>query len=458
MKALSKTAMRRLSLLCALLLAIPVTYLALQRVEKTNELQAIETTHGMFEVHHWTSPEGTKIAFTPLHELPILDIHVVYAAGSAYEGDKFGTAQLLQQLLGEDTTEMTGDAIHEAFESVGAQFGASVGRDMLDISLRTLSDPQYRDPALRTLEAILGKTTFTQPAFDRGKNDLLTSITSDKQNPRAMISQAFFQALYGSHPYAHPVSGSTESVTALSLQEVQSFHQTHLVKENAIIAIAGDLTLEEAKALSEDLLRVIPSGQVAAAIPPVPAPKASTENLRFPSSQTHLIMGIPALAKGNPDFFALTVGNQILGVTPLVNRLFNVVREQEGLAYNVGSALTTLKQPGPFSIYLQSRASEANKAESLVNETLARFLKEGPTEAELKDAKANLYGQFALGLSNNAAIAAHLAMLAFYDLPWDYQDHFQEKIEAVTVEDVKKIFAQYIHPEEFTQVRLGETQ
>jgi len=359
-------------------------------------------------------------------------------------------------LMGEDTADMSGDAIHDAFESVGAHFNVGIGQDALSISLRSLSDAQYRDPAIHILETILGKTTFTHPAFEREKNNLLTAISSEKQNPRATINDAFYEALYGAHPYAHPVNGTIESVSKLTMPDIQHFHQTYLVKQNAVVAITGNLTLEAAHELSDKLIQAIPTGIAAPAIPPIPTAINSNQVLAFPSSQTHLMMGIPAIAKGNPDYFALTVGNQILGVTPLVNRLFDAVREKQGLAYHVGSALTTLKQPGPFTIYLQSRAQEADKALTLVNQTLSSYLQTGPTEAELQAAKDNLIGQFALSLSNNEAITAHIATLAFYNLPWDYPNHYQSNINAVTLEDVKNVFTRYIRPDEFTLIRLGQ--
>lgn len=451
----------RISLVLVILMLFPAIYFGLHffkqpQIKIATTHNPVQIKQNLFDIHHWETPEGAKVVFVPLNELPIIDIQVVYAAGSAYDGEKFGNAQLLSQLIGEDTLEMTSDAIHEALESVGANFSVSIGQDALSISLRSLSDAQYRDPAVHILETILGKTTFTHPAFEREKHNLLTAITSDKQNPRATISDAFYEALYGPHPYAHPVNGTTESVTRLTLDDMQHFHQTYLVKQNAVVAITGNLTLEAAHELSDKLIQAIPSGKAALSIPPIPNAVNNQQLLKFPSSQTHLMMGIPAIAKGNPDYFALTVGNQILGVTPLVNRLFDAVREKQGLAYNVGSALTTLKQPGPFTIYLQSRAQEADKALTLVNETLSSYLQTGPTEAELQAAKDNLIGQFALSLSNNGAITAHIATLAFYNLPWDYPNHYQANINAVTLDDVKNVFTRYIRPDEFTLIRLGQ--
>lgn len=456
----------RLSLVLLGIMIFPAAYLAFHYSK--NHLASTETqapviiqaqapaSTGMFDIHHWVTAEGTKIVFVPLDELPIMDIQIVFAAGSAHDGDKFGSAQLLSQLIGEDTTEMTSDAIYDSFESVGAIFGVNVNQDLLGISLRTLTDPKYRDTALTTLETILGKTTFTQPAFNREQQGLLTSLTSDKQNPRSMIGDAFYEGLYGQHPYAHSVSGTTETVTALTLKDIQDFHQSYLVKENAIIAITGKLTLEEAQAITDKLVKALPSGKAAPSIPAIPPIVANNKTLTFPSSQTHFMMGLPTIQKGNPDYYALIVGNQVLGVMPLVNRLFSAVRVEEGLAYNISSSINTLKQPGPFTIYLQSRADEADKALTLVNQTVNSYLQTGPTEAELQSAKDNLYGQFAMGLSNNASITSMMATLAFYDLPWDYPDHYRENINAVTLEDVKRVFTQYIHPEEFTLIRLGE--
>lgn len=451
----------RISLVLVILSIFPAIYFGVHffkqnKINTAVTLAPIQIKQNLFDIHHWVTPEGTQVVFVPLHELPIIDIQLVFAAGSAYDGEKFGTAQLMSQLIGEDTTDMTSDAIAEAFESVGANFNVDIGQDALSIQLRSLSDTVYRDPALQMLGNILEKTTFTETTFTREKNNLLTAIISDKQNPQVTIRDAFYEALYGPHPYAHPVNGTTQSVSALTLADIKHFHQTYFVKQNAVLAITGDLSLEAAHELSDKLIHVMPSGNSAPSIPPIPNAISNQQLLKFPSSQTHLMMGIPAIAKGNPDYFALTVGNQILGVTPLVNRLFNAVREEQGLAYNVGSALTTLKQPGPFTIYLQSRAQEADKALSLVNQTLSSYLQTGPTAAELQAAKDNLIGQFALGLSNNQAITSLIATLAFYNLPWDYPNHYQANINAVTLDDVKHVFDHYIRPDEFTLIRLGE--
>lgn len=416
----------------------------------------VETTSGMFEVINWQDESGVKVVFTPLPELPFMDIHILYKAGSAYEGEKFGLAQLTQQMIGEKTQNKSSETIHDTFESVGAVFGAHAGRDSFGISLRTLTERKYRNTALDMLNEILGETAFDETIFKREQQRLLTAIISQKQNPGAVIRDAFYEKLYPNHPYAHPVMGTEKTVSALTVEDAKQYFQQQLIKENAVIAIAGDLSTRQAQSIASDLIAAMTSGQAAGSLPPIPQATTSTEDIAFPSSQTHIIFGLPAIQKGNPDYFALSVGNQVLGGMPLVNQLFMEVREKNGLAYNVGSSITTLKEPGPFSIYLQTRTDEAKKAQKLALDTLKQYVLNGPTESELQAAKDNLNGQFLLGLSSNASIAAHIAMLAFYDLPWDYQDKFMSNINAVTQADVKAAFNRYIQPDNMTFITLGQ--
>jgi len=416
----------------------------------------VETTQGMFEVVHWQGEQGTKVVFSPLPELPFIDIHILYAAGSAYDAQNFGLAQLTQQMLGEKTNEKSSETIHDTFESVGAIFNTHVGRDSLGISLRTLTDRKYRTSSVDMLAEILGQTAFDEAIFSREQQRLLSAIANKKQNPGAVIKDAFYENLYPNHPYGHPVSGTQDTISNITLNDVKSFYQNLLVKENAVIAIAGDISTRQAQQIADELLKAMNSGKRANALPPVPTATTTQQAIAFPSTQTHIIFGMPAIAKGNPDFYALTVGNQVLGATPLVNQLFQTVREKNGLAYNVGSAITTMKEPGPFSVYLQSRTTEAKKAQTLALETLQNYFKNGPTATELQAAKDNLNGQFLLGLSSNSAIAAHIAMLAFYDLPWDYQDQFMTNVNGLTQTQVKEAFNKYIKPDAFTFVSVGQ--
>ena len=191
-----------------------------------------------------------------------------------------------------------------------------------------------------------------------------------------------------------------------------------------------------AQRLTEDL----PRGTAATPLAEPSLPKAAEKRLAHPSAQAHLLLGLPALKRGDPDFFPLLVGNYVLGGGGFVSRLMQEVRDKRGYAYSVYSYFAPMRQTGPFQIGLQTKRSQAADALKLTRDILDGFLKQGPSEAELAAAKANLTGSFPLRLDSNHKILENVAMIGFYGLPLDYLDTYQAKVQAVTVDDVKRAF------------------
>jgi zinc protease len=183
---------------------------------------------------------------------------------------------------------------------------------------------------------------------------------------------------------------------------------------------------------------------------------AGTERrIAHPASQSHILVGMPGIARGDPDFFALTVGNYVLGGGGFVSRLYNEVRDKRGLAYSVYSYFSPQKQAGPFAMGLQTRKDQADQALAVVRETLGRFLSEGPSEAELAAAKSNLIGGFALRIDSNSKILAQLAAIGFYDLPLDWLERWTDRVAAVGVADIRAAFARHVRLEALSTVVVG---
>jgi zinc protease len=181
----------------------------------------------------------------------------------------------------------------------------------------------------------------------------------------------------------------------------------------------------------------------------------TTVALEHPASQAHIHIGLPAIERGNPDFFPLIVGNYTLGGGGFVSRLMKEVRDKRGYAYSVYSYFAPLKQTGPFQIGLQTKRSQAKEAIAVSRDVLAGFLRDGPSDEELAAAKANLTGSFPLRLDSNKKILDNVAVIGFYGLPLDYLDNYQEKVRAVTVDDVKRAFSRYVRPADLMTVTVA---
>lgn len=418
---------------------------------------ALRTQKGMIPIQSEKLDNGATIAVVPLTELPMVDVLIWVDAGSARDGEQWGISHLTARLMGEDTTLLNAQNIHDTLESVGAQFDASSSRDIFSLHLRTLSENSALETSTQMLETLLKETAFKPESVAREKSRVLAGIQSKADSPSQTTADAFFMKAYSSHPYAHPLTGVTQTVSSLTPEQLTAFYQQNIVQSRATIVIVGDITPRDGAKLAKRLLAALPIGTPAMPLPTPALSATSSDNIHFPSTQTHLMFGLPALEKGSPDFYAMTLGNYILGGS-FTSRLFQAVREKEGLAYNVSSQLTTLRVPGPFLIYLQTRGNEAQKALDIARATLTSYMSTGPTEDELKAAKENIDGTFLLSLSSNAAIASHVATLAFYGLPWDYTDQFQAKMNAVTKEEILTAFQKHIQPDHFTQIVLGNDQ
>ncbi|MFI4955614.1 MAG: M16 family metallopeptidase [Gammaproteobacteria bacterium] len=440
----------------AVVIICVVTYFFMMRGWELSSFMKAElhAQKGMIPIHSEKLDNGATIAIVPLTELPMVDILLWFDAGSARDGAQWGVSNLTARLIGEDTTTLSAQKIHDAFESVGAQFDANSSRDVFAIHLRTLSDGSALDPSTQMLETLLHETAFKPDTVAREKSRVLADIQSKLDSPGQTTADTFFMKAYGDHPYAHPVTGVTQTVTPLTADNLQAFYQQQIVQSRATVVIVGDISPRAGSKLAKRLLAALPVGTPAAPLSQPVLQAQSTHKITFASTQTHLMFGLPAIEKGNPDFYSLTLGNTILG-GPFTSRLFSVVREKEGLAYNVSSQLMPLRVPGPFLVYLQTRTSEAAKALEISRATLANFMSIGPTEEELAAAKKNVNGTFLLSLSGNSAIASHVATLGFYGLPWDYADQFQAKINAVKREEVITAFQKYIHPNHLTEIVLG---
>ena len=410
------------------------------------------------KIEHWQTIGGSRVYYVHTEGLPMADIQVVFNAGSASDGQQFGLSALTADLLDTGAGKWNADEIAQRFESVGAQFGVSSSMDTTTVSLRTLTDKTLFDKALETMQVILTKPAFNQADFKREQRRTLSGLKQQEESPAALASIAFYNALYGAHPYAHPESGVIKTVSAFKAADIRHFYQKFYVADNAIVVIVGALSKQQAEQTAEQLLAGIPLGKRPEALPDVAMPlKATQQHIEFPSSQTHVLVGLPGSYRKDPDYFNLYVGNHILGGSGLVSKLFDEIREKRGLAYSASSNFMPMLKPGPFLISLQTRNDQTAQALQVLNQTLADFINKGPTEVELTAAKKNITGGFAMRFDTNKELAGYVAMIGFYEMPLDYLDTFQQKTEQVTVASITDAFKRRVNPQLLQTITVGKS-
>lgn len=404
----------------------------------------------------WETTKGAKVLFVAAPDLPMLDLRIVFPAGSARDGDRPGLASLTADLLDQGAGDWDADTIAERLEAVGAQLGIETQRDMTAISLRTLTREPALDQALETLAQIISRPRFAPADFTRVRANALVSLNRDDQDPATLGQKAFYRLLYGDHPYANDPAGTPSSLATLTPEDLTAFHARHYVARQAVIALVGAITRPQAEAIAERIVGGLAPGEPAPPLPPVSSnATANLERIHFPSTQTHIFAGQAGMSRTDPDYFPLYVGNHILGGSGLVSLLMDEVREKRGLSYSVYSYFLPMAEFGPFLAGLATKNDQGPQARDVLMATIQRFRDEGPSQEELEAAVKNITGGFPLRIAGNRKIAQYLAIIGFHGLPLDYLDRFNEHIRAVTVERIRDAFQRRIDPHRFTTVIVG---
>jgi zinc protease len=408
------------------------------------------------QIQSWLTDNGAKVLFVEAPELPMVDIRVVFDAGSARDGEKAGVTSFTNSLLVEGAGPWNAQQIAERLERVGAQVESGSLRDMAWVSARTLTKPDALNMTLETVAKILAEPRFADEDIERQRQSILASLLHDEQSPGSVGKKRLYQLVFGEHPYAGDPAGSRESVLSISRDDLIATHRRLYVAKNAVVAIVGAIDREHAEAIAEQLTMDLQAGEPAPPLPQVAKlDSALVERIAFPSTQSHLYLGQPGMRRGDPDYFPLYVGNHILGGSGLVSLLSEEVREKRGLSYSVYSYFLPMRQLGIFQLALQTKNEQAGKALQVMQQTLQRFVNKGPSEEELMAAKQNITGGFPLRIASNSKIIEYLAVIGFYDLPLDYLDRFNERVEAVTREQIRDAFKRRVDPMRLITVQVG---
>ena len=406
-------------------------------------------------IQHWTTSSGARVYFVESRGIPMLDINVDFdAGGRRAPADKAGLAGLVHTLVKAGSAARPEEEISRRIADVGAQLGGSVDRDRAGLSLRTLSSERERAQAISTFAEILQTPAFPEAAFAREKARLIDAVKEDETKPDAIASKAFYRLLYAAHPYA--LSPTPETVMRLERADVEGFYRTNYVAGRAVLTIIGDADRALAERIAEQLTAGLPRAAGAPTpLPSVTQPASQTLRIAHPASQSHILLGLPVISRGDPDYFPLLVGNYTLGGGGFVSRLMREVREKRGYAYSVYSYFLPLAQEGPLQIGLQTKKEQAGVALAQVRTVLDEFLQRGPSAAELKAAKQNLVGGFALRIDSNRKLLEQVALIGFYQLPLSWLDDFSARVEQVSVDQVRAAFARRVQTEHLVTIVVG---
>ena len=432
-----------------------------------------QTAWAGIPIQHWSQPSGVQVYLVESHSIPMVDLQMDFDAGGRRDpGAKAGLASvtagmtskgvLASRSSGIDEPALDENGLSEAWVDLGASFSAAASSDRMSFSLRSLTYPDLLAKAIQLAARQFGEPAFPAAVWLRERERLNAALKESNTRPATVAGRAFSSAVYATHPYGFDMNEAT--LSQIDVADMRNLYASLITPCRAKVSIVGAVTRAQADDMVRQLLSRLAVSEPAAGCTPLPAiPEVAAltvpqeKYIAFDSAQAHLLLGQPGYKRNDPDFFALTVGNYVLGGGGFVSRLTAEVREKRGLSYSVYSYFSPGLHAGAFTIGLQTRPDQAQQALAVSREVLARFVQDGPTQAELDAAKSNLVGGFPLLIDSNRKLLGNVANIAWNGLALDYLDSWTQQVDKVTVADVRAAFARKLQPEKMVTVVVGAT-
>ncbi len=407
------------------------------------------------DIQEVTSPGGFTAWLVEEHSIPFVSLEIRFKGGASLDRPgKRGAVNLMTGLIEEGAGDLNAQEFAKAQEELAAHYEFDVHDDSLAISARFLTE--YRDASVDLLKLALTEPRFDEDAVERVREQVLSIIRSDSTDPDDIASRTFDALAFGDHPYGSSLNGTLDSVAALTRDDIVTAHADVLTRDKVYVGAVGDITAEELGVLLDRLLGDLPE---TGASMPDEAELSLTGGVTvvpFDTPQSVAVFGHSGIRRDDPDFFAAFVMNQILGGGNFSSRLMQEVREKRGLTYGVYSYLVDKD----YAQMVMGRFASANEriadAIAVVRDEWAKIAEEGVTEKELADAKTYLTGAYPLRFDGNAQIAGILVGMQLSDLPIDYIATRNDKVNAVTLEDIKRVAARLVRPDALRFVVVGQ--
>ena len=409
-------------------------------------------------IQRWTTPQGVQVLLAERHENPIIDMAVSFrGAGNASDPDgKSETAAFTAALLTGGTKEMDEETFNAQTNGLAVEIGSGTDNETTTATLRSLNRPDTLKKAVSLFNGALARPRFDEAVFRRNQTQAATVLQQQETKPDFTAARTLARLSYPDHPYGKGAYTTVQSINSITIDDIRAFYRTRYGKNNAVVAIVGDIDRKGADRLVQDALSGLPDFAAASVdVPPVKKHPAQRRDIPFAGEQAQIMLGMPLITRNDPDYYALVVGNYVLGGGGFDSRLMEVLRNQRGDTYGVYSNLTPERQAGMFTIAYSSRKPAARASLAAAQEVIRQFIAEGPTEKEMAQAKANITGSFPLRFDSNAKLLGYLSLIGVYNLPDDYLEAYPKAVAKLTAADVKAAWQKRVRPEDLNIVVVG---
>jgi len=385
------------------------------------------------------SPSGIQAWLVREHAVPLISLNYAFHGGSSQDAaDKAGTANLAADLLDEGSGELDSKAYHERLEDHAIEVEFGVGRDYFRGSLRTLTE--HRDEAFDLLHLALSAPRFDADAVERVRGQVLAQLRRETTNPNNVASRRWWQTAFPDHPYGRESEGTLETVPRITAADLRAYVQGAFARDGLTVSVVGDIDADTAGKLIDRAFAGLPA---ASKLKPVPAANPSNLGRQIVIDvnvpQAVVNFGGQGIARHDPDFMAAYIVNHILGGGTFSSRLYREVREKRGLAYGVSDNLVWFRGAAVMIGGTATSADRTADALKVIEGEIKRMAENGPTADELAAAKSFIEGSYALSLDTSSNIAAQLTQIQIDDLGIDYMQRRSGLIDAVTIDDAKRV-------------------
>jgi len=398
-------------------------------------------TAGAVDIKKISSPGGIEALLVEDYTVPLIAVAYSFKGGSTQDDEgKEGTAKLLTNTLDEGAGSIESQDFQTCIEDNGMSYSFNAGYDSFSGRIKTLRSD--REDAFDLLRLMLNDPRFDEGPVGRMKASRLNGLRSQETRPQSIAAKAMRESMFPGHPYSRPSDGTVETMQSITPDDLRNYVERVFAKDNLVVGIVGAISEEEAGAMLDKVFANLPANARLREVPEVKVQAGQTKHVELAVPQTSISLALPGIKRKDPEFFAAYLVNYVLGGGSFSSRLYSEVREKRGLAYGVYSYLGTYDHAGFFGSGSATRADRAEQTVGVILDEIERMGAEGPTEAELEKARQYIRGSYAIAnLDTSGKIASVLVAIQDADLGIDYIDRRASYIDAVSLDDAKKIAA-----------------
>ena len=399
----------------------------------------------------WRLAQNTKVLFVENHSLPMIDVHINFAAGSNQEGDLPGLAAMVLSLFNEGSTLKSANALADGFDRLGAELSNGISQEQSFFTLRSLSAPHLREPALQLFTEMLANPGFTVAGQRRVKNEMLIQLKMERETPHSRALTLINNELYPGQPRARSTYGTAESLERIDEAQLKAFYRRAYTAANAQIVIVGDLTPQQAQRLSRSLANALPTGPALPDQPSSSGPSSTgkTLHIEVEATQTLIMLAQSAPPAQHPDGVAVLAGHTIFD--QILNQY---LREERSVTYGVLSDIPPAQGPATWTINLNTPSHYSQSALDHIKTLFAHYLEDGPDASHLDDIKQSLLQGLPQLTASNLAMRNELSMIGRFNHPLSF-GYKTRQIQALTAEQIKAAMNRHFSAEGWVSVTVG---